>query len=62
MNGKFRDVIRSGSQVIEDRGWSSNAINEDFGRFLAAILMRGEDGITSWRFYIAIGKTIGSGT
>lgn len=57
MNGKFRDVIRDGGQVIEDRVWRSNAINEDFGRFLAAVLMRGDNGIASWGFYIAIGKT-----
>ena len=56
MSGKFRDVMRIGSEVIEDRGWRSNAINEDFGRFLAAVLKK-DNGITGWVLYIAIGKT-----
>ena len=57
MSGKFRDVIRAGNKVIEDSGWRFNSINEDFGKFLAALLKGGKDGITSWEFYIAIGKT-----
>ncbi len=57
MSGKFRDVIRTGNKLIEDRGWRSNSINKDFGEFLAAVLKKGKDGITNWEFYIGIGKT-----
>jgi hypothetical protein len=62
MSGKFRDIIRTGNKVVEDRGWRSNSINEDFGKFLAALLKKGKDGITSWEFFIGIGKTSNDNT
>ena len=51
--GKYRDVLIEGEQVLEDRGWMSNTITEDFGKFLAATI-KGD--WRAWDLEIAVGK------
>lgn len=51
--GKYRDVLIEGEQVLEDRGWMSNTITEDFGKFLAATI-KGD--WREWKLMIAVGK------
>ncbi len=54
VNGRYRDVLMEEGQVIDDKGWMSNSITVDFGRFLAAIMkMQWSD---DWELRIAVGK------
>jgi hypothetical protein len=40
ITGEYRDVLTSNGAVVVDMGWRSNAIVNDFGRFLAALMKR----------------------
>lgn len=40
IKGEYRDVLIKKGTVIEDRGWRSNSITEDYGRFLAALMKK----------------------
>lgn len=40
IKGEFRDVLSRNGVVIEDRGWKSNEIVPDFGKFLAAVMKK----------------------
>ena len=40
IKGEYRDVLSKNGEVIVDTGWKSNAIVEDYGRFLAALMKK----------------------
>ncbi len=40
IKGMYRDVLKKNGKEIEDRGWKSNEIVEDYGRFLAALMKK----------------------
>ena len=40
IKGEFRDVLSRNGEIIEDRGWRSNTIVEEFGNFLAAVMKK----------------------
>lgn len=40
IKGIYRDVLIRNGEVIEDRGWNSNKIVEDYGIFLAALMKK----------------------
>lgn len=40
IKGIYRDVLINNGEVIEDRGWNSNEIVEDYGVFLAALMKK----------------------
>jgi len=40
IKGIYRDVLMKNGGVIEDRGWNSNEIAEDYGVFLAALMKK----------------------
>lgn len=40
IKGEYRDVLMKNGEVIEDRGWNSNKIVEDYGIFLAALMKK----------------------
>lgn len=40
IKGEYRDVLIKKGTVIEDRGWRSNSITQDYGRFLAALMKK----------------------
>lgn len=45
IKGEYRDVLIKKGTVIEDRGWRSNSITEDYGRFLAALMKKQVSGV-----------------
>ncbi len=40
IKGEYRDVLSINGELIVDTGWKSNAIVEDYGRFLAALMKK----------------------
>jgi hypothetical protein len=40
IKGQYRDVITKNNEVLKDRGWRSNTIVPDYGRFLAALMKK----------------------
>lgn len=40
IKGQYRDVIIRHGKVLQDRGWKSNTIVPDYGRFLAALMKK----------------------
>ncbi|OYT63176.1 hypothetical protein B6U67_03320 [Methanosarcinales archaeon ex4484_138] len=40
IKGIYRDVLSSNGKTLVDAGWKSNAIVEDYGRFLAALMKK----------------------
>lgn len=40
IKGIYRDVLMKNDELIEDRGWKSNEIVEDYGVFLAALMKK----------------------
>ncbi len=40
IKGVYRDVLMKNGEVIEDMGWNSNEIAEDYGIFLAALMKK----------------------
>ena len=40
IKGEYRDVLSKNGEVIVDTCWKSNAIVEDYGRFLAALMKK----------------------
>jgi hypothetical protein len=40
IKGQYRDVIIRNGNVLQDRGWKSNTIVADYGRFLAALMKK----------------------
>jgi hypothetical protein len=55
IKGEYKDILVKNDRIIEERGWKSNTIAEDYGRFLAA-LMKKEDTIAGTGIeYIAVG-------
>lgn len=54
IKGEYKDVLIRKGMVIEDRGWRSNSITEDYGRFLAALMKKDVSGIGIE--YIAVGS------
>ena len=56
IKGEYRDILSRNGEVIVDTCWKSNAIVEDYGRFLAALMkkdfIKGQVGIE----YMAVGS------
>jgi hypothetical protein len=40
IKGKYRDILIRNGNVLQDRGWQSNTIVPDYGRFLAALMKK----------------------
>jgi hypothetical protein len=55
INGQFRDVITGPNGEVTDKGWLSNTIVKDYGRFLAALMKRDFTAVTGID-YIAVGN------
>ena len=55
IRGKYRDVLSKNGESVLDFGWKSNAIVEDFGRFLAALMKKDFNGLVGID-YIAVGS------
>lgn len=55
IKGMYRDRLRRGLSVIFDRGWQSNKIVADYGRFMAA-LMKKEFTLPVGVEYLAVGS------
>lgn len=55
IEGEYRDIICRKGEVITDNGWKSNAIVEDCGRFLAALMKKDFLGQAIGVEYIAVG-------
>lgn len=61
IKGVYRDVLTGGGNLIDDFGWKSNTIVEDYGRFLAA-LMKKEFPQPLGVEYMAVGNSGGGHT
>jgi len=55
IKGEFHDVLRKYGKVIEDRGWWSNTIVKDYGKFLAALMKKEESMEGVGIEYMAVG-------
>lgn len=55
IKGEYRDVLRKNGTLIEDRGWRSNRIVEDYGKFLAALMKKEDSVIGVGIEYMAVG-------
>jgi len=55
IKGEYRDVVYRKGKIIKDNGWKSNAIVEDCGRFLAALMKKDFYGQAIGVEYIAVG-------
>jgi len=55
IKGEYRDIISLNGVPLEDRGWMSNTIVEDFGKFIAALLKK-EYGSPVGLEYLAVGS------
>lgn len=54
IKGEYKDILTRKGAVIENRGWKSNKIVPDYGKFLAALMKR--DFVTDVGIeYIAVG-------
>ncbi|MFY1112648.1 MAG: hypothetical protein AB3K77_13355 [Methanosarcinaceae archaeon] len=58
IRGEYRDVLRKNGLIFEDRGWRSNTIVADYGRFLAS-LMKKDFSIPVGIEYMAVGEGLG---
>lgn len=59
IKGQYRDIVYRKGKVVTDKGWKSNAIVEDCGRFLAALMNKDFYEQATGVEYIALGT--GSG-
>ena len=55
IKGEYRDALSSNGEIILDTGWKSNAIMEDYGRFLAALMKKDFNGMAGID-YMAVGS------
>ena len=55
IKGEYRDVLSRNGEVIVDTGWQFNAIVEDYGRFLAALMKKDFEGLVGID-YMAVGS------
>jgi hypothetical protein len=55
IKGMYRDILKRNASVIFDRGWQSNKIVADYGRFMAA-LMKKEFTMPVGVEYLAVGS------
>ena len=55
IKGEFNDVLRKNGKVMEDRGWWSNTIVKDYGKFLAALMKKEESMEGVGIEYMAVG-------
>jgi hypothetical protein len=56
IKGQYRDVIIRRGKVLQDRGWKSNTIVPDYGRFLAALMKKDFHRPPVGIEYIAVGS------
>lgn len=55
IKGEYRDVLQVRGKPPEDRGWTSNSITDDYGKFLAALMKKSFPGKVGIE-YMAVGN------